>query len=243
MCVRQSDTCDHEPIMSENSYVCSLCGLVLEDQIYYGVDIATVPSNDPPAIDPLKNHAKIQSGVEDLEFLINLCHNSGLPEWFANDSHQLFKQIKSKVLQSEEKRPRSFKAILLSCFYYTLQKNQSSFTLKEIVAYSGVPAKEINAAFANYIKKSITLSPSEISDRFCAKLNLPKELAKIIKETLQSYELQSTCSTLSPSTIAGGVIYFHCRDQKLGIKLKTVSEVVGVSTVSITRFIRRYSLQ
>ena len=252
------DQCSHaseQQIITETGIVCQNCGLCL-DQVYSGLDLPESKNGlkNPLNREQLCSHtsdaattlsstpsAKRKGVNQDLDTLLTICTNASLPEKYAYNAYQLFKEIRSNVMQDKNiKKPRSFKAILIAALYGTLQREQVSFTLREICSHTEIGSNQIAGAFCRYIQRSHTLSTLHIYERFCAKLQLPKEVTRKVEKTLISYEnLTNSCH--NPASVVGGVIFYYCKKLKLKITLKMVSEVTGVARISISRFVRRYT--
>ena len=247
--------CNHEYVISDGFNVCLHCGLC-EDQVMVGEDIPMEQSDwnftghhflaDTANVDKSmkalvsREEAKMCKGDEDYDLLKSMCHNAGLPLQYADNAIKVFYDIKKDIEQGKKKKPRSFKPILWACLYYILQSEKSSFTLREICGYCEVPSNVIASAYNRYVQKLVSLRPSHIAPRFCAKLNLSKEIVKKIEFTIKCFEAWESCS-LNPASVCGGIIWHHVRKDKAPIKLKTICEVVGVSPISICRFMKRYS--
>ena len=244
----EADRCRHEnTVMNEYSLVCTTCGLCI-DQLYSGVDMPTT-SRQMGANDEVVARHTSQSEIpsswtkmdKDFDMLLNICSNAGLPNQCANMSHDLYKIIRTKIANDKKvRKPRSFKPILLACLYSVLQREQISFTLKELTAHSFIPSNVIANAHSRWVQKQSAVSTLHIYERFCGKLHLPREIVKDVCQSLTAYE---NCSShcVSPNTAAAATIFYHCRKHKWRISLKLVSQVSGCATISITRFIRKYT--
>ena len=248
--VKNDNVCSHATsIVSEGFHVCTTCGVCLEDQVYSGIDIN--PRKDftygdkEEETDAGAEQTTRAGKNEDLQTLLNLCSNANLPTRYAHSSFEVFSKIKQDLVgasssDKKSKKPRSFRPLLFATFYYILQKEDSSFTLREMTGLCEVPANIIGSAFNRYVRKSVQLLPSQLATRFCAKLAVPKNIQKEVLKTLAHYERLTDCA-LNPASVTAGVIYWFVKKNKLPLKLKIICSVCGVSAVSVSRFIRRFS--
>ena len=241
MDVGNAEKCSHyDTVISDGYHVCTGCGLCVEDLVLSGIDTplrngldyANGKAADKPKVE---NGGEVKN--EDLTALLDLCSNANLPSRYAHQAYQVFDKIKQNL---SGKKPRSFKPLLFAGFYYILQEEKSSFTLREMTGLCGIPANVIASAFNKYVKKSVQLAPSQLAPRFCAKLLMPKDIQKGVQTTLEHYERLTDCA-LNPACVVAGVIYWHVKKHKLPLKLKTICSTCGVSPVSVSRFIKRFT--
>jgi len=116
--------------------------------------------------------------------------------------------------------------------YDTLIEREIPFTLKEIAAVSGISTKKIRPVATD---TSICLIDEEkVLERCCSKLGLTYSQCTVIKKSLNEKE-----GGFSPSTVIAAQIYKFCKNNKIKLKLRLICETVGVSTMSVHRYIRR----
>ena len=240
--------------MGEDGHVCTKCGLVTETSLIMGLDMPDPFSNSFPGTTevppPPEKTSEVKTktfcakpkNIDDLKCLLDICHNANLPLEYAKRAHSVFEKLKISMHSDiKVKKPKSFKALLIACLYHILQIEKCSFTLRELVPHSGISASLIATAFSRYVKKRVSVKPSHLTPRFCAKLNLSRELTKKVIKTVDHFERTTSCS-LNPASVVGGIIYHYVSKQaKKPVKLKEICEVVGVSPISITRFLKRFA--
>ena len=79
------------------------------------------------------------------------------------------------------------------------------------------------------------VSPVDLLEHSCNYLNLSFCQMNEIKETLEKEKNYN----YNPATIVGGHIYKYSKDKKLNLSLKKVSQTVGISVMSIQRYVRK----
>lgn len=120
---------------------------------------------------------------------------------------------------------------LASCLYKNIN-NESAITLKEVTSATGVSSKLLNIA----TKGSITIVDKEILlEKYCSQLEIEFKHYTVIKELLQKQNI----SGHNPLTIISSCIYTYCKDKKLKISMKKISDCTGISCISIQRFVKK----
>ena len=119
---------------------------------------------------------------------------------------------------------------------------QAPYSFKELAAFSEVSAEAISHThkkhfFDNASERLKFTLPSHIVLRFCAKTNIERQhAANILKEVLEAEK--HTCWSQSAATVAGAKIYRYCLKHDIKISLEKISEVNGVSTSTLRRFLK-----
>lgn len=135
------------------------------------------------------------------------------------------------VTISENKTNENKSMQNIACSLYTKINKESAVSIKEISSVTGVSEKKINLQ----TKGSVTLVDKNILlEKYCCQLNLTFKQYTVIKELLnQQHETGH-----NPITLISSCIYFYCRQNKLKISMKKVSEITGISCISIQRFLK-----
>lgn len=120
----------------------------------------------------------------------------------------------------------------IACKIYQNINCESAITLREVTSVTGVSSKALN----NATKGSVTIVDKEILlDKYCCKLGIGFKHYTLIKELLQKQNI----SGHNPITIISSCIYLYCREKKLKISMKKISEITGISCISIQRYIKK----
>lgn len=116
--------------------------------------------------------------------------------------------------------------------YDMLIEEKIPFTLKEITSVSGVPQTKIKPPTQN--SSICIIEEKKILERCCSKLGLSYKDYTLIKRSLNN-----EMSGFSPSTVIAAQIYKYCKRRQIKLKLKLITEVVGVSNMSVHRYLRK----
>jgi len=139
----------------------------------------------------------------------------------------LTKDVYSKI---DERHVKD--ADICQLIYDTLIERQIPFTLKEIASVSGISTTKIRSSAPT---TSIhIIEEKKVLERCCSKLGLSYKDYTVIKSSLDK-----NVGGFSPSTLIAAHIYKYCKDNRIKLRLKQISEIVGVSTMSVHRYLRR----
>lgn len=132
-----------------------------------------------------------------------------------------FNQSKTKNLSS-----------IASNLYITINQS-SSVSLKEILSVTGANEKQIvkqTRGHTTILKKEILL------EKYCNQLELDFKIYTLIKELLEKLKITGH----NPLTLIASCIYFTCKKLKLKLSMKKISNTVGISCISIQRFLNSH---
>ncbi|MBE0516699.1 MAG: transcription initiation factor IIB [Methanophagales archaeon] len=155
----------------------------------------------------------------------------------SGEARESSSEIYRKAWESDLIHGRSIEKILAASMYMACRKHNVPRTLDEIENVTKVGRKDIVKTSKLLAKrldmKLAPTSPLEYVSRFCAKLNLEKQVEekarKIIKEALK----KDITSGRGPTGIAASAIYIAailCDDRKTQ---KDVAEATGVTEVTL----------
>lgn len=208
------NTCNHSSeILDESSgdYVCTMCGLVLDR--FFG-DLGHASENNETSIDTTYN--------SQYEFIAEILSKLNVPITLADS---IFAKIVGNRLKD---------SAICQIIYDTLIERNIPFTLKEITSVSGVPTKKIKHTHTANPTSICIVEERDILERCCSKLGLTYKDCTVIKKSFAN-----DMSGFSPSTVIASHIYIHCKKNRIKLKLKKISEIVGVSPISVHRYLRR----
>ena len=130
---------------------------------------------------------------------------------------------------------------LAKCLYKTLCELDIPFSVKDISAVTGIQHSKISSREKNDLninKSSVTIiNKEDLLERACVKLELDYKTYTLIKETVDNKN-----NGFNPSTVISAYIYIFCKKNKVKISLKKISDVTGISCMSIQRFIKKNDL-
>ena len=116
--------------------------------------------------------------------------------------------------------------------YDTLIERNIPFTLKEITSVSGISTKKIKPTTST--TSICIIEEKKVLERCCSKLGLSYKDYTVIKKSLDE-----KIGGFGPSTVIAAQIYKFCKNNQIKLKLKHICEIVGVSTMSVHRYMRR----
>jgi transcription initiation factor TFIIIB Brf1 subunit/transcription initiation factor TFIIB len=196
----------------EGTIICYDCGLV----------ISSVYFSQPQPQQTFINSG-VYSGVHDeiKEFLERL----HLPQCFSDDIYNNL-QISNKI--------NSRKKGLIPYFVYkTLNEIGFPISIKDISAVSGMTENDIYSMQED--EKSLILNPYSLLEKYCKILGLNDfKTYSVIKENLPTIETGH-----NPLTVIASTIYKYCKQNGLKFSMKHIASTVGISSVSIQRYIRK----
>lgn len=119
---------------------------------------------------------------------------------------------------------------IASNLYLNINKT-SSISLKEISSVTGVCEKQLNQK----TKGCVTVIDKEkMLDKYCRLLEINYKNYTVIKEMLNKIKI----SGHNPLTIVASCIYIFCKKHNFKISMKHISKTVGISCISIQRFLK-----
>lgn len=119
----------------------------------------------------------------------------------------------------------------VSNIYLEANKADFSVTLKEISAISGYSVKQIGKETKNTVN---LLNISSLLEKYCKLLDLDYKIYSVIKETIDTENI----SGHNPLTIVASHIYKFLKDNKQKISMKKICEIIGISSISIQRYLK-----
>ncbi len=133
----------------------------------------------------------------------------------------------SKELNSKTFKKRGIK-YLASQIYKTVNEDNSSLPLKSLMNVTKLKTNQIKSNDIHI------LDIEKILEKYTTHLNLDFKTYTLIKEKIKLY----LNTGFQPLSVIGGVIYLHCREHKKKLSMKTIASVLGISTISIQRFVK-----
>lgn len=200
----------------EGTIICMSCGIV-KDVIYENVNI-------------LKDHEMVKDPLCQVGNFIEQLH---LPEEFSkliNDNLSKVKNRNSEIdvnVGNQRKRLFSTKKLATE-IYNTVNSNNSNLLLKDVMNFSQLSTHQIKS------KDILLVNLSEILERYTKKFNIEYKSYTVIKDKVEEFKNTG----FQPLTIIGGVIYLHFLKNKKKISMRKISEILGISSISIQRFLK-----
>jgi transcription initiation factor TFIIIB Brf1 subunit/transcription initiation factor TFIIB len=164
-------------------------------------------------------------GTFMVEEIKEVLERLNFPQCFCDD---IYTNIKSS------KKENTRKKFLVPYFVYkTLNELGFPVSIKDISAVTGVSENDIYSMQES--EQSLILSPFSLLEKYCKLLGLNDfKTYSVIKETLPSTETGH-----NPLTIIASTIYKYCKENGLKFSMKQIASTVGISSVSIQRYIKK----
>ena len=105
-------------------------------------------------------------------------------------------------------------------------------SIKDIVSVSGISENYIYDMQNN--EDSIILNHMLLLEKYCTLLGFDFKTYSVIKELLPNLNTGH-----NPLTVIASTIYKYCKENKLKYSMKYIASIVGISSVSIQRFLKR----
>jgi transcription initiation factor TFIIIB Brf1 subunit/transcription initiation factor TFIIB len=215
-----SNQCPHKETIEddrEGYEVCTQCGLVLQ-QLF---------GNVSRLIEEEKN-------VSVYNFLLDTCANAHIPSFIVDYANSYFNKI-CAVVKKDKRRKNTDLAIAAYCLYESLSRHQIPRTAQEIEQYTNIETSTLWAIESALNIKYTLDHPLDFVDRFCALLELPFYHAKIIKGIVGN---MFGLGNIRPQCVVGVVIFLYCKEQKIRLSIKNISETCGVSSTNIYKIVK-----
>lgn len=165
--------------------------------------------------------------------LRRLAGNLNLSECIQRDVINLYKEAYKKGLL----RGRSIKGILLACVYLTCKKAQIPITMQDLVEESSVNAKILQKCYKVVIRelniKPSLINPILLIPKYTNRLKLSIDIEKQTVDLVSNYMKERSLSGKDPKGLCAGALYLTCRLKKRPITQKAISEVTGITQVTL----------
>lgn len=175
-----------------------------------------------------------------------ICDKLKLTQIIINEANSLY------VIVSDIKISRGSNrlGIIAACIYFACKNCKAPRSNKEISQTMNIKStiitkgvKDIQKLFnmtgSNRLNRSYTIIHLDFIDRFCNKLELSNEDVEKIKFLSINAEKYKLISDNTPPSIAAGCIYLYSLENNLEITKKNISNVSGISEVTINKCLNK----
>ena len=232
-----SQQCDHSYTVDDvrsGTTVCTTCALVLTPTLFVGLDIPyptitvnPVINNTYPSVD---------------QWLNQTCENLNIPTKRCIEAMDLRKKTIQKLECTRKISRATLKHELAASLFRVLKCSETPLTLCEISSSAGVSVRSISNAYKTlFDHEYVHLKPSDTISRYCAKLRIDRKKAVELQKKMKNCKIDEIQCHHS-ATVAASSIYVLVKQQSLNVTLKQICDVIGLSAISISRFINRYNL-
>jgi transcription initiation factor TFIIB len=156
-----------------------------------------------------------------------------LPNHVKEEAMRLYKEVfKRKLL-----RGRSINSMIAACLYFAIRKFRLSRTFQEILDESAENDKDVRRCYRVLIRelnlKAPNTDPSSLVPRFIAELGLDHNVEQLTTKIVNAFTSNFATSGKDPKGIVAGAMYIACRLQNIEITQKIVSDLVGITEVTL----------
>jgi|LakMenE01Jun11ns_1017448.scaffolds.fasta_scaffold9932341_4 hypothetical protein len=195
----------------EGTIICTDCGIVKDT--YYDIIVS-------------KNDFLKRDSLGQIENIMDHLH---LPAEFTELINNNLSKSKNKNSRMVNQRRRIFSVKKLATeIYNTVNDKNSNLLLKDISNFSHISPHQIKS------KNILLVNLEEVLERYTTKFNMNFQTYTVIKDELNKFKNTG----FQPLTIIGGLIYLHFLNIKKKISMRKISEILGISSISIQRFLR-----
>jgi len=176
---------------------------------------------------------------QNFEILSGAGISQGISAKIIEDSKILYKEASSKKISRGENK----EGLIAACMYYACLMNHVPRSTKEIAKMFKIDHNVLtkgNARFQELLKMNVDCSNADdFIYRFGSHLNMNWEDMQKCKALAKNIEDMEIVSENAPTSVAAGTIYFYCYYHEIDYTKKQISEVCGVSEVTITKCFKK----
>ena len=115
-----------------------------------------------------------------------------------------------------------------SNIYIKTNEINSVVTLKEMSSITGIKPQKLAKNMTNVINKELLL------EKYCTILDIDFKSSTVIKENYLSKEITGH----NPLTVVASAIYIYSKKENKKLSMKKISDVFGISPISIQRYLK-----
>ena len=205
--------------------ICQDCGLVLSERNDFSSPCYTIGETSK------STESRINPRMENR--LLDILYNANLNPSLNEPTLRLFSSLKTHPTGKNV-------ALLMVCLFETMKIRNVPFSLRELAIYSGVAYSTLKKTHKKFFHVTEEcLLPSQLVNRFGAKLNLKSSECVTIVHHLEELEA-SNSFTMSPLSVCGAAILYYCRRERKNVTLDTISASCQIRPISIKRALSKY---
>ncbi len=168
--------------------------------------------------------------------------NVHIPPIFIQDVLEVYERVGQDQDGPPDAPPPSGQPVhvglLATSVYVTLKKEGIPRTLREISAMTGVSHKHLTSLLKKHFPRDRPVQPQDLVMRFVCQLGLTRREALHINNIIWS-----RAHSCNPATVvAGHIVQYLKQNNRTDITAKTVCTELGVSPVSVRRYLKRINI-
>lgn len=196
---------------------------------------------------------KEKSQYDEFQRITMLAQQAGIPKLIVDDAMRYHK----KISEARTFRGVNRDGIIAASLYVSARINKFPRTPKEIADVFNLDStaatkgcknavsiiNELEHDMANEDRTRLCqTTPSSFIERYCSKLSMTGELTKVCMFVAIRIERNKLIPENTPHSIAAGIIYFVSQVCKSSVSKQAVSEVSGISEVTINKCFKKLNL-
>jgi hypothetical protein len=198
---------------------------------------------------------KEKSLMEVLETIQTKCKKYGITQSIIDSAKILYKKVSESVHLKGNRKGKNIimrcinrRAMIAACLFHACKLQKETRSPKEIADIYDLEIKHVNRGCRKFcdIIDSNTLfyqikssQSSDFIDRFGKKLNIDKQYINISKDVSNNIHKLDLASTHEPPSVAAGCILLVCNYYNIQLCKKEISDVFGISDVTISKTFRK----
>ena len=198
---------------------------------------------------------KEKSLMEVLETIQSKCKKYGITQSIIDCAKILYKKVSESVHLKGNRKGKNIimrcinrRAMIAACLFHACKLQKETRSPKEIADIYDLEIKHVNRGCRKFcdIIDSNTLfhqikssQSSDFIDRFGKKLNIDKQYINISKDVSNNIHKLDLASTHEPPSVAAGCLLLVCSYYNIPLCKKQISEVFGISDVTISKTFRK----
>lgn len=196
-----------------------------------------------------------KSLLEVLERIQVKCKKYNITQTIIDSAKILYKKVSDCKHTKGKRKGKNMimrcinrRSMIAACVFYACKLQKEPRSPKEIADIYDLEIKHVNRGcrkFIDYIDLStifFEIKSSQSSDfieRFAKKLNIDKEYIAITKDISNNIHRLGLASTHEPPSVAAGCILLVANMYHIDINKKQISEIFGISDVTISKTYRK----
>ena len=198
---------------------------------------------------------KEKSLMDVLETIQSKCKKYGITQTIIDSAKILYKKVSESVHSKGKRKGKNIimrcinrRSMIAACLFHACKLQKETRSPKEIADIYDLEIKHVNRGCRKFcdIIDSNTLffqikssQSSDFIERFAKKLNIDKEYIAITKDISNNIHRLGLASTHEPPSVAAGCILLVANMYHIDINKKQISEIFGISDVTISKTYRK----
>jgi transcription initiation factor TFIIB len=198
---------------------------------------------------------KEKSLMDVLETIQLKCKKYGITQSIIDSAKILYKKVSESVHNKGKRKGKNIimrcinrRSMIAACLFHACKLQKETRSPKEIADIYDLEIKHVNRGCRKFcdIIDSNTLfyqikssQSTDFIERFAKKLNIDKQYINIAKDVSNNIHKLDLASTHEPPSVAAGCILLVTQYYNIQISKKVISDIFGISDVTISKTFRK----